>query len=201
MRSIPGGLVLALVCAHAIGCAKRPIVYTFEPPPVGAAYTRRDVEVHHRLSEALIECQRELDARWEADRAGAWKRRLLVFLTSFLAGFGQGLGGQGPSLESDRPCDRGRMGEARCGLQGGVILVHVGPTLTPDGELEDDPRTGLDLRADIDAALDRLDELLEEPELEIDREEVLAAIAQLRAECTPSPSPLSADPAPATLAP
>ena len=200
MRSIPGGLVLALVCAHAVGCAKRPILYTFEPPPAGAAYTRRDVEVHHQLSEALIECQRELDTRWAADRSDAWKRRLLVFLTSLVAGLGQGFGGSGPSLESDRPCDRSRTNEARCGLQGN-IQVHVGPTLTPDGELEDDPRTGLDLRADIDAALDRLDELLEEPELEVDRDEVLAAIAQLRAECHPSPSPLSADPPPATLAP
>jgi hypothetical protein len=198
MRSIPGGLAWTLVGVLAFGCAKRAMIYAFEPPPVGAAYTRRDVEVHHQLSEALIECQRELDARSDEDRRGAWKRRILVLLASLVAGLGSARGGS--SVASDRPCDLERMYEARCRLQGG-FLVHIGPSLSPEGEREDDPRAGLDLRADIDAALVRLDELLEEPELEVDRDEVLAAIAQLRAECTTNPSPLSADPAPATLAP
>lgn len=200
MRSILGRLAFVLALGLAVSCAKRPILYTFEPPPAGAAYTRRDVEVHHQLSEVLIECQHELDRRHAEDRADAWKRRLLVFLTSLVAGLGQGLGGSGASLESDRPCDRSRTNEARCGLQG-TIQIHIGPTLSPDGELQDLPRMGLDLRADIDAALTRLDELLEEPELQIDREEVLAAIAELRRECHPRASPLSEDPAPATLAP
>ena len=74
-----------------------------------------------------------------------------------------------------------------------------GAPVGPDGELADTPREGLDLRADLDATLEQIDLLLERPELEVDRDAVLAAIEALRRECTPSPLP--GDPAPATLAP
>ena len=200
MRSTVGVIACMWGAAIGSGCTKRQVLYTFEPPPVGAAYTRRDPELHHELSETLIACQRELDRRHERDRADAWKRRLLQLLAGAVAAFGQGLSGFEPSLESDRPCDRSRVGEARCGLQG-TAQVAIGPTLTPNGELEDSPRSGLALRADIDATIRQLDDLLERPELEGDRTRTMEAIRALAAECTPSPSPLSADPAPATLAP
>ncbi|MCB9602349.1 MAG: hypothetical protein H6724_11645 [Sandaracinus sp.] len=188
---------LALVLLVALGCAKRPVLYIFEPPPVGAAYTRRDVEVHHRLAEVLMTCQQELDRRWAEDRASVRRKRILLAahaLLMLVLGLVAG-NGTPPSM---RPCDRGRELEDECTPQA-LPMIHIGPTYAPDGTFADTPRAGQDLRADIDATLRQLDELLERPELEVDRDAVLVAIDLLRRECTPSPLP--GDPAPATLAP
>jgi hypothetical protein len=188
---------LALVLLVAIGCAKRPVLYVFEPPPVGAAYTRRDVEVHRQLAETLMTCQQELDRRWAEDRAAVRRKRIVLAAHALLMLAIALTGGSGAAPLA-RPCDRGRELEDECMPQA-LPMIHVGPTYTPDGEFSDTPRAGLDLRADLDAALRQLDTLLEGRELELDRDAVLAAIAALRRECTPSPLP--GGPAPASLAP
>ena len=183
---------LALVLLVALGCAKRPVLYIFEPPPAGAAYTRRDVEVHRQLAETLMTCQQELDRRWVGDRSALRRKRILLAAHALLMLAIALIGGSGTAPPA-RPCDRGRELEDECMPQT-VPMIHVGPTYTPDGEFSDTPRAGLDLRADLDAALQQLDTLLEGPELEVDRDAVLAAIVELRREC--SPSPLPGDPAP-----
>ncbi|MCA9616038.1 MAG: hypothetical protein H6721_19695 [Sandaracinus sp.] len=192
---------LALVLLVALGCAKRPVLYVFEPPPAGAAYTRHDVELHRELAEVLMTCQQELDRRWSEDRAALRRKRILLAaygLLGVLLGLVPGGLRVGTAAPRERPCDRGRELEDECTPQA-LPMMHVGPTYTPDGELADTPREGLDLRADLDATLEQIDLLLERPELEVDRDAVLAAIEALRRECTPSPLP--GDPAPATLAP